>query len=122
MMQGDGKGIAQRPEHRQGGGTDPAHPRIKKMAEIVAVADFTPAIWEPGDIVGAPPARWKAHSGPVTRDKWVSASITDDIPSMIAKTFDEAWNCRAAMPVPQPTSRTSGPGLAVTIRSTRAPG
>jgi hypothetical protein len=33
-----------------------------------------------------------------------------------------AWNCRAAMPVPQPTSRTSGPGLAAMIASTRAPG
>jgi hypothetical protein len=33
-----------------------------------------------------------------------------------------AWNCRAAMPVPVPTSRTSGPGLAATIRSTRALG
>ena len=89
MMQGDGKGIALRPEHRKGGGTDPAHPGIKKMAEIVAVADFTPAVREPEDIA-APPARRKAHPGPVARDKWVSASITDDIPSMIAKAFDEA--------------------------------
>jgi hypothetical protein len=89
MMQGDGKGIALRPEHRKGGGTDPAHPGIKKMAEIVAVADFTPAAREPEDIA-APPARRKAHPGPVARDKWVSASITDDIPSMIAKAFDEA--------------------------------
>ena len=88
-MQGDGKGIALRPEHRKGGGTDPAHPGIKKMAEIVAVADFTPAVREPEDIA-APPARRKAHPGPVARDKWVSASITDDIPAMIAKAFDEA--------------------------------
>ena len=78
MMQGDGKGIALRPEHRKGGGTDPAHPGIKKMAEIVAVADFTPAVREPEDIA-APPARRKAHPGPVARDKWVSASITEDI-------------------------------------------
>ena len=89
MMQGDGKGIALRPEHRKGGGADPAHPGIKKMAEIVAVADFTPAVREPEDIA-APPARRQAHPGPVARDKWVSASITDDIPSMIAKAFDEA--------------------------------
>jgi hypothetical protein len=89
MMQGDGKGIALRPEHRKGGGTDPAHPGIKKMAEIVAVADFTPAIREPEDIA-APPARRQAHPGPKARDKWVSASITDDIPAMIGKAFDEA--------------------------------
>jgi hypothetical protein len=64
MMQGDGKGIAMRPEHRKGGGTDPAHPGIKKMAEIVAVADFTPAVREPEDIA-APPARRTAHPGPM---------------------------------------------------------
>ena len=47
MMQADRKGIALRPEHRKGGGTDAAHPGIKKMAEVVAVADFTPAVREP---------------------------------------------------------------------------
>ena len=78
MMQADGKGISMRPEHRKGGGTDPAHPGIKKMAEIVAVADFTPAVREPEDIA-APPARRKAHPGPAARDKWVSASITESI-------------------------------------------
>ena len=63
MMQADGKGIAMRPEHRKGGGTDPAHPGIKKMAEVVAVADFTPAVREPEDIA-APPARRRAHPRP----------------------------------------------------------
>ena len=66
MMQADGKGIAMRPEHRKGGGADPAHPGIKKMAEIVAVADFAPAVREPEDIA-APPARRKAHPGPKPR-------------------------------------------------------
>ena len=48
MMQGDGKGIAMRPEHRRNAGKeDGARPGIKKMAEIVAVADFTPAVREP---------------------------------------------------------------------------
>jgi hypothetical protein len=85
-MQGDGKGIVLRPEHRKGKGEDAAHPGIKKMAEIVAVADFTPAVREPGDIA-APPA---AHPGPEARNKWVSASITADIPAVIGKAFDEA--------------------------------
>ena len=89
MMQGDGKGIAMRPEHRKGGGTDAAHPGIKKMAEIVAVADFTPAPREPEDIA-APSARRKAHPGPAARDKWVAASVTEDIPAMIGTAFDEA--------------------------------
>jgi len=91
MMQADGKGIALRPEHRgcPGKGTDAAHPGIKKMAEIVAVADFTPAVRDPQDIA-APPARRKTHPGPVARDKWVSASITADIPAMISAAFEEA--------------------------------
>ena len=52
MMQGDGKGIAMRPEHRKNAGkeTESTHPGIKRMAQIVAVADFTPAVREPEDI------------------------------------------------------------------------
>src|SRR6266568_5163953 len=91
MMQADGKGIAMRPEHRASAGkeTSAAHPGIKKMAEIVAVAAVTPAAREPGDIA-APPARRKEHPGPKARDKWVSASITGDIPGTIGTAFDEA--------------------------------
>ena len=89
MMQADGKGIALRPEHRKSGQSDAAHPGIKRMAEIVAVADVTPAVREPADIA-APPARRKAHPGPLARDKWVSASITEDIPAMIGAAFEEA--------------------------------
>ena len=88
MMQADGKGIAMRPEHRTAN-SDAAHPGLKKMAEIVAVADFTPAIRAPEDIA-APPARRQAHPGPAARDKWVSASVTGDIPAMIGTAFDEA--------------------------------
>jgi len=90
MMQGDGKGVAMRPEHRKNAGNpDTAHPGIKKMAEIVAVAGFTPAAREPEDIA-APPARRTAHPGPKARDKWVSASVTESIEDMIAAAFDEA--------------------------------
>ena len=90
MMQGDGKGIAMRPEHRKNAGKeDGTRPGIKKMAEIVAVADFTPATREPEDIA-APPARRKAHPGPKARDKWVSASVTESIEDMIAAAYDEA--------------------------------
>jgi len=90
MMQGDGKGIAMRPEHRKNKGKeDGTRPGIKKMAEIVAVADFTPAVREPEDIA-APPARRKAHPGPEARDKWVSASVTESIEDMIAAASGEA--------------------------------
>jgi hypothetical protein len=90
MMQGDGKGIAMRPEHRRNAGKqDGTRPGIKKMAEIVAVAGFTPAVRVPEDIA-APPARRKAHPGPEARDKWVSASVTESIQDMIAAAYDEA--------------------------------
>jgi hypothetical protein len=90
MMQGDGKGIAMRPEHRKNAGKeDGTRPGIKKMAEIVAVADFTPAVREPEDIA-APSARRKARPGPKARDKWVSASVTESIEDMIASAFEEA--------------------------------
>jgi len=90
MMQGDGKGIAMRPEHRRNAGKDDGtRPGIKKMAEIVAVADFTPAVRQPEDIA-APHARRQAHPGPKARDKWVSASVTGSIEDMIAAAYDEA--------------------------------
>ncbi len=90
MMQGDGKGIAMRPEHRKNAGKDDGtRPGVKKMAGVVAVADLTPAVREPEDIA-APPARRKAHPGPKARDKWVSASVTESIEDMIASAFDEA--------------------------------
>src|SRR5712691_10324154 len=90
MMQADGKGIAVRPGHRASAGkdSDSAHPGIKKMAEIVAVADFTPAVREPEDIA-APPARRKERPGPQARDKWVAASITESIEDMIGMAFNE---------------------------------
>ena len=90
MMQGDGKGIAMRPEHRRNAGKeDGTRPGIKKMAEIVAVADFTPAVREPQDIA-APPARRQARPGPKARDKWVPASVTESIEDMIAVASGEA--------------------------------
>jgi hypothetical protein len=90
MMQGDGKGIAMRPEHRRNKGKqDGTRPGIKKMAEIVAVAGFTTAVREPEDIA-APPARRKAHPGPKARDKRVSASVTESTGDMTAAAFDEA--------------------------------
>ena len=88
MMQADGKGIAVRPEHRASRASDAAHPGIKKMAEIVAVADFTPAVREPEDIA-APPARRKERPGPQARDKWAAASITETIEDMIGMAFNE---------------------------------
>ena len=91
MMQAGGKGISMLPQYRASAGknTDAAHPGIKELAEVVAVADFTPAVREPGDIA-APPARRREHPGPQARDKWVGASVTDSIEEMIGLAYDHA--------------------------------
>src|SRR5487761_1354081 len=89
MMQAGGKGIAMRPGHRKASqDSGSARPGVKKTAEIVAVAGFTPAAREPEDIA-APPARRKAHPGPKARGKWVSAPVTESTGDMIAAAFDE---------------------------------
>jgi len=59
------------------------------MAEIVSVATFTPAVRAPRDIA-APAARRAEHPGPEARGTWVSGSITEDIPAVIGRAFDEA--------------------------------
>jgi len=69
--------------------SDSTHPGVKKIAEIVAVTTFTPAARTTEDIA-APAARRAEHPGPTARDTWVSASITDDIPAVIGRAFDEA--------------------------------
>ena len=78
-------GTARAPARKE---PDAAHPGIKKMAEIVAVADFIPAVRDPEDIA-APPARRKEMPGPQARDKWVAASITESIEDMIGVAFNE---------------------------------
>lgn len=121
VMQYDGKGIVMRPgalreatakaaaAARAGGGHKLAT-RLspgekngrKRMAEIGAVYDATPATRTPADIFGHP---GKQHHGrgksedeskgepsrrPLTRGKWLTASVTDDIPQVITAGFDEA--------------------------------
>ena len=63
MMQGDARAspCARAPQERREERSGPA--RDQEDAEIVAVADFTPAVREPGDIA-APPARRQAHPSP----------------------------------------------------------
>src|SRR5260370_1153238 len=83
MMQGDGKGIAMRPEHRRNAGReDGTRPGIKNMAEIVAVAALTPPVRAPEDIA-APPARRRAPPGPEARAQRGSASVTASLEDTI---------------------------------------
>jgi len=103
MIQADGKGIVMREE-----GLRPATAKAaaaakrkvaarlspgekngrKRMAEIAAVTDVIPAPRAPADII-APPGAARADP-PKTQGKWLTASVTDDIPAVIAAAFDEA--------------------------------
>ena len=81
------RGAPGAPQGRRSG-SDAAHPGIKKMAEIVAVADFTPPSATPRT---SPPRRPpQGTPRPAARDKWVAASITESIEYMIGAAFNEA--------------------------------
>jgi len=103
----DGKGIVMRPEAlREATARAAAAARRKlatrlspgekngrkRMAGIAAVYDAVPAPRTAGDIITVPggdPARPRAP-GPKAEGKWLTASVTDDIPAVIAAGFDEA--------------------------------
>jgi len=102
----DGKGIVMRPEALRPATAKAAaaarnklatrlspgekHGR-KRMAGLAAVYDATPAPRTPGDII-TPPGRDPAarKRGPAAAGKWLTASVTSDITTVIAAGFDEA--------------------------------
>jgi hypothetical protein len=101
----DGKGIVMRPEALRDATAKAAratgrklatrlspgekHGR-KRMAELAGVYDATPAPRDPGDVISRPGQPRTGTAGPHARGKWLSASITDDIPAVITTAFDEA--------------------------------
>lgn len=108
VLSADGKGIVMRPEAlreptRKAAATSSGHKLAtrlskgekrnrKRMAEVGAVYDATPAVRTPEDIITRagvdPPAQ--RVKGPVARDKWLTASVEHDTASVIAAVFDEA--------------------------------
>jgi hypothetical protein len=75
----------------------------KRMAELACVYDAAPVPRTPEDIISTPAqkrrkknaqARKAARKGkprePQARGKWLTASVTDDIPAVITAAFDEA--------------------------------
>jgi hypothetical protein len=75
----------------------------KRMAELACVYDAAPVPRTPEDIISTPAqkrrkkkAQAKRPKGkgkprePQARGKWLTASVTDDIPAVIAAAFDEA--------------------------------
>ena len=75
----------------------------KRMCEVAGVYDAAPAPRAPEEIISTPAQKRKkkkAQAGkrkgkgkprePQARNKWLTASVTDDIPAVIAAAFDEA--------------------------------
>jgi hypothetical protein len=67
----------------------------KRMAEVGAVYDATAVTRTAADIIGRPGTPGsgeggRRNRGPVARGKWLTASVTDDIPAVISAGFDEA--------------------------------
>ncbi|MGH3948133.1 MAG: ISKra4 family transposase [Pseudonocardiaceae bacterium] len=101
----DGKGIVMRPEALREATAKAArtagrklatrlspgekHGR-KRMAELAGVYDATPAPRGPDDVISRPGQPRTRRPGPHARGKWLTASVTDDIPTVIAAAFDEA--------------------------------
>jgi hypothetical protein len=106
IMTYDGKGVVMRPEalraataraakrsqHKLSTRLSAGEKRNRKrIAEVAGVYDATPAPRRPGDIIARPGTTNQDQAdGPNAANKWLTASITDDIPTVIAAGFDEA--------------------------------
>ena len=73
----------------------------KRMAELACVYDAVPVPRAPEDIIATPAQKRRKKKAqaakpegkprePQARGKWLTASVTDDIPAVIAAAFDEA--------------------------------
>jgi hypothetical protein len=102
----DGKGIVMRPDalrpataraaarngHKLATRLSPGEKHARKrMAELACVYDAEPQPRTPGDIITPPGRQDKQRSRrPKATGKWLTASVTDDIPAVIAAAFGEA--------------------------------
>jgi hypothetical protein len=102
VLQFDGKGVVMRPD-----GLRPATAKAaaagrklstrlspgekngrKRMAELAAVHDAVPVVRTPDDVL--PPPGADGEDGPKATGKWLTASVVDDIATVVAAGFDEA--------------------------------
>lgn len=102
----DGKGIVMRPEALRPSTAQAAAKAAgklptrlsrgekrgrKRMAEVGAVYDATPAPRSPADILSpTEDERPQAAPGPEARNKWLTASVVEDAASIVGQVFDEA--------------------------------
>jgi hypothetical protein len=104
VMSCDGKGIVMRPDslreptakkandHKLNTRLSPGEKtNRKRMAEVGAVYDITPAQSRvPTDVIKAPDDSTPRKSGPQARGKWLTASVESTTEEVIASVFDEA--------------------------------
>jgi hypothetical protein len=105
VMSFDGKGIvmipsalreatakaAKRNQHKLATRLSPGEKQgRKRMAELACVYDAAPVERTPADVIGARPAGGKRRRGPTAVGKWLTASVVDDIATVVAAGFDEA--------------------------------
>jgi len=75
----------------------------KRMAELACVYDAAPVPRTPEEVISTPAQKRRKNKAqarkpkgkgkprePQARGKWLTASVTDDIPAVIAAAFDEA--------------------------------
>ena len=106
VLSADGKGIVMRPDalrsataKRAARARPKRKPRLsrceqrnhKRMAEIGAVYDATPAPRTPADILPSTgPEGYQPAPGPAAKNKWLTASIVKDPAEVITRVYDEA--------------------------------
>ena len=101
----EGKGIVMRPESLRAAtakAAEGAAPKLgtrlskgekryrKRMAEIGAVYDLTPAVRTPEQVMARSADKDPIPKPPVAANKWVTASVVDDAAAVIAEVFDQA--------------------------------
>jgi hypothetical protein len=100
VISADGKGVVMRPDALRPATAKAAaskklatrlskgeRPYRKRMAEVGAVYDLSPAVRRPEDIMAKAEVPGPA---PVAKAKWLTASVADDAAKVIGAVFDEA--------------------------------
>lgn len=99
VITADGKGVVVRPDALREGTAKAAKKsgtssgNRKRMAEVACVYDLTPVPRTVDDIIaptGTDPADHEAVPSPTAVNKWLTASIIENIPTVIAAALDEA--------------------------------
>jgi hypothetical protein len=105
VISADGKGIVMRPEalrpptaakarnanHKLTGRLSKGEKRNRKrLAEVGAVYDITPAPRTPADIMAPNDTNTAPANAPVATAKWLTASVVDNAADVLATVFDEA--------------------------------